>query len=210
MRKPLPHFCGEHEISVRRNSLDPGLRVVRANRTVETCVDLDGVKKFRQVSGFVKPLGLLRRIRIPQPIRIRPSRWPHSNVCSRVLARRQRFFCHCAINLFRLRFRFRISRRLCAWPACCQPNRSPRFICTLHRYTLSRLLPGNGNCPPHSRLLCSTRCGIPMQPAFTLQATAEWSDTWDSLCGSCRSRIYRCAYETLGQFQRFGQSQICR
>src|SRR5579863_6361482 len=79
MCKSLPKLSGEQKRRVRRNPLHPQFRVVRPHRIVKTGIDFNRVEKFRQVGNFVKSLRLPRRIRVSTPIRIRPSRRPHSN-----------------------------------------------------------------------------------------------------------------------------------
>src|SRR4029077_956354 len=55
VRKSLPEFGGEHKARIRRHAVDPLRRVVGAQRLVKRSIDLDGVKKFRQVRRLVEP-----------------------------------------------------------------------------------------------------------------------------------------------------------
>lgn len=50
----LPEFGGEEERGIRGDAFDPGGGVIRMDGLVEGSVDLDGVEKLSEESGFVK------------------------------------------------------------------------------------------------------------------------------------------------------------
>src|SRR5712671_5757789 len=70
VREFLPHLCRENKARICGNALDPLLGMLRVQWLIKRSVDLDSVKKLRQVGGFMKTLWSWRGIHISSPIRI--------------------------------------------------------------------------------------------------------------------------------------------
>ena len=68
----LPEFCGKNEAGIGGDTIDPLRGVFGAKRLIERSVDFDGVKEFSEIGGFVKVLGVARRINVAEPVRVRP------------------------------------------------------------------------------------------------------------------------------------------
>jgi hypothetical protein len=79
VREPLPEFGGENESWVNGDAVDPLDGVVWPDGIVERCVDLDGVKEFSEVAGFVKTFAAPLWVDVAEPIWIRPAGWAHAN-----------------------------------------------------------------------------------------------------------------------------------
>src|SRR5882757_6570243 len=80
MRESLPHLCRENKARICGNALNPLLGMLRVQWLVKRSVDLDSVKKLRQVRGFMKTFRSRRGVHISSPIRIRPPRWPDAKL----------------------------------------------------------------------------------------------------------------------------------
>src|SRR6267142_3788394 len=81
MREFLPHLRCENKTRIGRNSLNPLLGMLRVQRLIKRSIDFDGVKKLRQVGGFMKIPRSRRGVHISSPIRIRPPCWPDEYLC---------------------------------------------------------------------------------------------------------------------------------
>src|SRR5882672_2247252 len=81
MREFPPHLRRENKARICGNPLDPLLGMLRVQWLIKRSVDLDSVKKLRQVRGFMKALWPWRGIHISSPIRIRPPRRTDANLC---------------------------------------------------------------------------------------------------------------------------------
>src|SRR5712672_3542363 len=80
VREFLPHLCRKNKVRVCGNPLNPLLGMFRVQWLIKRSVDLDSVKKLRQVGGFMKTLWSWRGVHISSPIRIRPSRGPDAKL----------------------------------------------------------------------------------------------------------------------------------
>src|SRR5882762_4623110 len=76
----LPHLRRENKARICGNALDPLLGMLRVQWLIKRSVDLDGVKKLRQVRGFMKALWSWRGVHISSPIRIRPPGRPDAKL----------------------------------------------------------------------------------------------------------------------------------
>jgi len=60
----LPKLCGEKKGGVPLDALEPESGVIGTQRLIEGSIDFDGVKKLREIGGFVKTFRAMSRVNI--------------------------------------------------------------------------------------------------------------------------------------------------
>ena len=79
MGKALPELRGKDESRIGSHPVNPLGGVLGANGIIERGVNFDGVEKLGEISGVVKALRAPRRVDVPGPVRVRPTRRADAN-----------------------------------------------------------------------------------------------------------------------------------
>ncbi len=87
MGEALPELCGENEVAIAGDEIDPLPRGFWLKRLIKRSIDFDGIEKFGEIGGFMKVLGAARGINVAGPVRVRPSGGPDAQSPRRGIVR---------------------------------------------------------------------------------------------------------------------------